>query len=56
MLNLSQKHAIDRPVLKCGCIRYTPQSLYLVNGEDNQSFIDIPSGDSATHWKTVILN
>ena len=40
-----QKHAVDRPILKCDYIRYTPPSLNLVNGENNQIFTDIPRED-----------
>ena len=47
MFNLSQKYAADRPILKCEYIIYTPPSLNLVNGENNQVFIDIPREYSA---------
>ena len=47
MINKSQKYAVDRPILKCDYIRYTPPSLNLVNGENNQFFIDIPREESA---------
>ena len=51
MFKLSQKHAVDRPILKCDCFRYTPPSLNLVNGENIQIFIDIPRLDSAISLK-----
>ena len=41
MLILSHKYAVDRPILKCDCIRYTPPSLNFARGENNQTFIDI---------------
>ena len=44
-------YALDRPILKCGFIRYTPPSLNLVNGENNQIFIDIPREDSTISLK-----
>ena len=47
MFKLSQKFAVDRPILKCDFIRYTPQSLNLVNRENFQIFIDIPKEDNA---------
>ena len=47
MFNLSHKYAVDRPILKCDSIRYTPPSLNLVNGENNQIFIGIPREESA---------
>ena len=52
---LSQKLAVDRPILKCDCIRYTPASLNLMNGENNQAFIDIPREDSAISLKDSYL-
>ena len=55
MFNISQRHAIDRPILKCDYIRYTPISLNFVNGENIQIFIDIPREDSAISL-IVILN
>ena len=42
MFNLSQKHAVDRSILKSDYIRYSPSSLNLVNGERNQFFIELP--------------
>ena len=42
MFNLSPNHAVDRLILTCDFIRYTPLSLNFVNGENNQTFFDIP--------------
>ena len=47
MFNISQKHAVVRPILKCDFIRYTPPSLNFVNGENNQFFIDKPKEEKA---------
>ena len=47
MFNFSQNYAVDRPILKCDYIRYTPPSLNLVNGEINDFFIDNPRDGSA---------
>ena len=55
MFNLSQKHAVDRPILKCDYIRYTPPSSKLVNGEKNQMFVDIPREDSALSLRDSYL-
>ena len=55
MFNLSHKNVFDRPVLKCDLIRYTPPWLNLVNGENNQIFIDIPRDDSAISLKDSYL-
>ena len=51
MFNLSQKHAIDRPIRKCDYIKYTSPSLNLVDGESIQIFSDIPREDSAISLK-----
>ena len=55
MLKLSQKHAVDRPILTCDYIRYTPASLNLVNGEKSQIFIDVGREDSAISLKDSYL-
>ena len=49
MFNLSLKHAVNRHILRCDYIRYTPPSLDVVNGENNQMFVDLPREDS-TKW------
>ena len=51
MFNLSQKYAVGRSILKFDYIRYTPPSLTLVNGKNNQVLIDIPREDSAISLK-----
>ena len=55
MFNLSQKYAVDRPILKCDFIRYTPPSLNLVNGENIQFFIVTLRQDSAVSLKDSYL-
>ena len=47
MFNISQKYAVDRIILKCVFNRWTPLSLILVNGENNQFFIVLLREDSA---------
>ena len=39
MFKFSQKYAVDRSILNCECLRYNLLSLFLVNGEDSQTFI-----------------
>ena len=51
MFNSSQKTAVDRTNRNCDYIRYTPSSLNLVKGENNQFFIDIPKENSAISLK-----
>ena len=46
MFNLSQKYVADRLILKCEYIKYTPSS-FVVNGKNNQFFIDMHREDSA---------
>ena len=55
MFNISQKHAADKPILKCDHIRDTPLSLNLVNGENIEIFIDLPIVDSAISLKDSYL-
>ena len=55
MFNLPQKFAVARLVVKHDYIRYTPPSLFLVNGENNQINIDIPREDSAISLKDSYL-
>ena len=42
MFNLSENFTVDRPILECDYVPYTPPSLYLVTGENNQSFFVVP--------------
>ena len=51
MFYLSQKDAVDVPILKCDYNRYTPPLLYLVNRESIQIYIDIPWEDTAPSLK-----
>ena len=55
MFNLSQKDAVDRPILKCNYIRNTPLLLKLVKGENNQIFIVVPTEDSASSLRDSYL-
>ena len=51
MFNLLRKYAVDRPILKNDYLRYFLPSLNLVNGENNQIFIDITRENSAVSLK-----
>ena len=55
LFTLSQNNVFDRPILNWDYIRYTPPSLNLVNGENNQIFIDIPREDRAISLKDSYL-
>ena len=51
MFQLTHKNAVDRPLVEIDYIKYTPPSLNLINGENNQVFIDIPREKSAISLK-----
>ena len=55
MFNLSRKFAVDRPILKCDFIRYTPPPINLVKGDNSHFFIDIPREDSAISLRDSYL-
>ena len=55
MLNISQRHAIDRPILNSDYIRFITPSLNFVNGENNQIFIDVTREDNAKSTKDNIV-
>ena len=51
MFTLSKNYAVDRTILKCDFITFTPPSLNLVNGEINRTFNDIPREEKAFSLK-----
>ena len=55
MFNLSSKNAVDRPIIICDYITYTPPSLNLVKGENIEVFIDKPREDIAISLKDSYL-
>ena len=46
MLKLSEKYEIDRKILKCDYIRYSPSETSTINTPNSQIYINIPSEDS----------
>ena len=46
MFKLKEKYDIDRDILKCDYIRYSPSELSMINTANFQSYINIPRGDS----------
>ena len=46
MLKLSEKYKIDRRILKCDYIRYSPSAINTINTPNSQIFINIPREDS----------
>jgi len=46
MFKLSEKYEVDRRILKCDHIRYSPSELSTVNTPNSQIYINIPREDS----------
>ena len=48
MFNLCEKYEVDRRILKCDYIRYSPIEISTVNPANSQIYINIPREDSVT--------
>ena len=46
MFKLSENYEIDRRILKCGYIRYSPAEISTIYTANSQLYIDIPREDS----------
>ena len=46
MFQLSENHEIDRRILKCDYIRYSPAEISTINTANSQVYINIPREDS----------
>ena len=46
MFKLNEKYEINRDILKCDYIRYTPSELSRINTANSQSYINIPRADA----------
>ena len=46
MFKLSEKYSINRDILKCYCIRYSPSEISTINTPKSQKNINIPREDS----------
>ena len=46
MFKLSERYQIDRGILKCDYIRYTPSEISTINTANSQIYINIPREDS----------
>ena len=46
MFKLSEKYEVDRGILKCDYIRYSPSEISTINTPNSQIYIDIPRKDS----------
>ena len=46
MFKLNEKYEIDRDILKCDYIRYSPSEISTINTTNSQIYINIPREDS----------
>ena len=46
MFKLSENYEIDRRILKCDYIRYSPAEISTINTPNSQTYINIPREDS----------
>ena len=46
MFKLNEKHEVDRRILKCDYIRYSPAETSTINTPNSQIYINIPREDS----------
>ena len=46
MFKLSEKYEVDRKILKCDYIRYSPSEISTINTPNSQIYINIPREDS----------
>ena len=50
MFKLSVKNEIDRRILKCDCIRYSPSEISTINAPDSQIYFNIAREDSVNFF------
>ena len=46
MFKLSERYEVDRKILKCDYIRYSPSEISTINTPKSQIYINIPREDS----------
>ena len=46
MFNLCEKYEVDRRILKCDYIRYSPSEISTINTANSQIYVNIPREDS----------
>ena len=46
MFKLSENHEVDRRILKCDYIRYSPAQISTINTANSEIYINIPRDDS----------
>ena len=55
MFKLNEKYAIDRRILKCDYIRYSPSEISTINTPNSQIFIIIPREDSVISLLNIYI-
>ena len=50
MFKLSENYEVDRRILKCDYIRYSPSEISTINTPKSQIYINIPRGDSVNSF------
>ena len=56
MFNLCEKYEVDRKILKCDYIRYSPSEISTINTANSQIYINIPREDSVISLLYSYLN
>ena len=56
MFNLCEKYEVDRRILKCDFIRYSPSEISTINTANSQIYINIPREDSVISLLNSYLN
>ena len=46
MFNLFEKYEIDRNILQCSFIRYSPSEISTINNANSQNYMNVPREDS----------
>ena len=46
MFKLNENYEVDRRILKCDYIRYSPAETFTINTPNSQIYINIPKNDS----------
>ena len=55
MFQLKENYEIDRKILKCNYIRYSPVEISTLNTANNEIYINIPREDSFISWLNSYL-
>ena len=56
MFKLNENYEVDRKILKCDYIRYSPAETSTINTPNSQIYINIPRGDSVISLINIYLD